>query len=110
MEITVEKKFCGDKIDNNVKLRNIIDQVTLLLYGKKLNQCLGHTMPILKKSLPECAITVKVPKTVWDNADHVDYRCTGYGWRMKTSTVQDYLQNVIRHGVTEGVKIHLLVE
>jgi len=108
MEIAIEKKFQGDKVDNNIKLRSIIDQVTLLLYGQKLNACLGHAMSILKKSITEDQITVRVPRTVWDNADHVDVQYTG--WHGKSSRIQDYLRNVIRHGTSHGIRIRLVVE
>lgn len=106
MKIQISKKFDSEKFDSNVKLRDIADQLTLVLYGQKLNACLGHAMNIRKNSISDKKIDVCVPEVVWRTANHTDVRYDK-DWHVKRSTLQMYIRNVIAHAKKNDLDVKL---
>lgn len=111
MKIQIDGRFNSAKFDSNVKLRNIVDQLTMVLYGEKLNSCLGHAMNIRKNAIEDKKIEVCIPTEVWNTADHTDYRYQGYGgMRRKVSyKLQDYMHNIIAHGNKNGLVVRIVL-
>lgn len=123
--IRISKKFDKPCYSAEVKLRDICNQLTMLLYNKSLttgvNGCIGEPSQILTKhhALKDKVIRVYVDKIVWDDSNKIQgtipqgmHRQVNGSWLrlVKTDGVLNrYLNNVIRHGKKHGLDIELMI-
>jgi hypothetical protein len=107
MEISVDKKLT--KLDNNIKLRDIANKLTLIVYGETLVKCLGRAMQIRKGKIKESCINLNIPRDVWENADYVDVCYDYYNEHTRRSTLQDYIKNIANHCKKHGITVNIVL-
>lgn len=99
VDIRVEKKYA--KMDSKIQAQNIGDQISLLLYGKRLvsNQSysggvLGQKQSIRMSNVSGKTIQIHIPPSVAADDD--------------TKTIMGYIRSMINHAKSREIDIYIV--